>query len=342
MTTDGGKTDLFRLRNPNGMEVCITNYGARVVSLLAPDREGRLEDVVCGFDKIADYVRQSQNYGATVGRYLGRILNAHLLIDGETYRLQANHPDGHTAHGGSPNFGARLWTVRKYSDSSLTLSYLSPDGENGFPGNLAVSVTYTLTSDNELDIQYEATTDKPTVINLSHHSFFNISGRLDGSIEDQVLQVNASYFTPYDRKKCVTGEKWPVHDTPFDFRLPRSIGERINEPYAQLKITNGYDHAFVLDTQGSDARLAASVCDTSSGRIMEVYTTEPGLHIYTGNGLKGTMKGKRGIAYPFRGAVCFETCHFQDSPNKLQFPSTALYPGEVYRSRTIYKFRTAK
>lgn len=335
---EGEKTYLYQLTNRNGMEACITNYGARVVSLMVPDRNGKLEDVVCGFSNIHDYTAQAQNYGATVGRYIGRILNARYAQDGQTYHLQANHILGHTAHGGDPNFGARTWEVVSTSPSSITLRYLSPDGENGFPGNLDVKVTYTLTEDNALDIRYEATTDKPTVINLCNHSFFNISGNLNQSVEDQTLWVDADYFSAYDRNKCVTGELWPVAPTPLDFREPRRLADRINADYGQLNVVNGYDHAWALNHPGDDTRPAAWIYDKASGRKMEIYTTEPAIHIYSGNGLKGKVKGKNGICYPFRAAICFETCHFQDSPNNPQFPSTALYPEDTFRSHTAYRF----
>lgn len=335
---EGKKTNLYRIANKNGMEACITNYGARIVSLMVPDKNGRLQDVVCGFPTIGEYTSQSQNYGAIVGRYIGRILGARYTLDGTEYQLQANHSLGHTAHGGNPNFGARMWKVKHTTPSSITLNYVSPDGENGFPGNLDITLTYTITDDNALDLQFEAVTDKPTVLNLCNHSFFNISGNLNKSVEDQIMWVDGDYFTPYDKNKCVTGEMWPVESTPLNFKTPHSIGEHINDNYGQLKVTNGYDHAWVLNHPGDDSKPAMWVYDKESGRKMEVYTTEPGIHIYTGNGLKGKVKGKDGIYYPFRAAVCFETCHFQDSPNNPQFPSTALHPGETFKSHTMFKF----
>ena len=219
---NGEKTALYKISNKNGLEACITNYGARVVSLMVPDRNGKLEDIVCGFPDINGYLSQPQNYGATVGRYIGRILHARYVLDGKEYCLQANHTDGHTAHGGDPNFGARIWKVQQVTPSSVTLTYLSPDGENGFPGNLKVKLTYTVTEANALDIRYEATTDKPTVINLCNHSFFNLSGNLNSSVENQIMWVDADYFTPYDKKKCVTGELWPVKSTPLDFTQPHA------------------------------------------------------------------------------------------------------------------------
>lgn len=336
---NGQRTDLYTLANIHGMEVCITNYGARVVSILAPDRSGRMEDVVCGFPTIDGYTGQRQNFGATVGRYIGRILNARFTLDGVEHRLIPNNgKSGHISHGGNPGFADRVWKVEHVGPSAVTLSYLSPDGENGFPGNLKVTLTYRLTDDNALDLTYEAVTDAPTVLNLSHHSFFNISGNFLQRVESQQLWVDADRFTPYDDKKCVTGEYLSVADTPMDFRIPYAIGERIGEDYAQLKVVNGYDHTWELNTKGDDSRPAAWVYDEASGRKMEIFTTEPGMQIYTGNGLRGNMTGKEGVAYPFRSAVCFETMHFQDSPNRPRFPSTVLRPGEVFRSHTAYRF----
>lgn len=336
---NGQRTDLYTLANTHGMEVCITSYGARVVSLLAPDRNGKMEDVVCGFPTIDGYTGQRQNFGATVGRYIGRILNARFTLDGVEYRLIPNNgKSGHISHGGNPGFADRVWKVEHADASAVALSYLSPDGENGFPGNLKVTLTYRLTDDNALDLTYEAVTDAPTVLNLSHHSFFNISGNFLQRVESQQLWVDADRFTPYDDKKCVTGEYLSVADTPMDFRVPYAIGERIGEDDAQLKVVNGYDHTWELNTKGDDSRPAAWVYDEASGRKMEIFTTEPGMQIYTGNGLRGNMTGKEGVAYPFRSAVCFETMHFQDSPNRPQFPSTALRPGEVFRSHTVYRF----
>lgn len=336
---NGQRTDLYTLANIHGMEVCITNYGARVVSILAPDRSGRMEDVVCGFPTIDGYTGQRQNFGATVGRYIGRILNARFTLDGVEHRLIPNNgKSGHISHGGNPGFADQVWKVEHADPSAITLSYLSPDGENGFPGNLKVTLTYRLTDDNALDLTYEAVTDAPTVLNLSHHSFFNISGNFLQRVESQQLWVDADRFTPYDDKKCVTGEYLSVADTPMDFRIPYAIGERIGEDYAQLKVVNGYDHTWELNTKGDDSRPAAWVYDEASGRKMEIFTTEPGMQIYTGNGLRGNMTGKEGVAYPFRSAVCFETMHFQDSPNRPQFPSTVLRPGEVFRSHTAYRF----
>lgn len=338
---DGQLTNLFVLTNKNGMEVCITNYGGRVVSLMVPDRDGKLEDIVCGYPTIADYLAKKQNFGATVGRYIGRILNATFTLDSITYQLTPNSGI-HCAHGGDPGFASRIWQAEQLDEQALKLSLLSPDGDNGFPGQLDVHVIYQLTDDNELDIRYEAETDKPTVINLSHHSFFNISGDFNTTVEDQLLYVNADSYTPYDSLKCVTGEILPVAGTPFDFTTPHLIGERIDDDLMQLTAMKGYDHNWVLNTRGDDTQLAARLTDSKSGRTMEVYTNEPGLQVYTANGLRGAMTGKKGIAYQKRSSICLETQHFADSPNKPQFPSTVLRPGEKYESHCVYRFGIAR
>lgn len=334
---NGQLTNLFVLKNRYGMEVCITNYGARVVSVMVPDRDGKMEDVVCGFPNIEEYMNIKQNFGATIGRYIGRILNARFILNGHTYHLLAN-TGKHCAHGGDPGFAARIWQAEKLDENSLKLTYFSPDGENGFPGNLIVRVFYTITDANELDIRYEATTDKPTVVNLSNHSFFNLSGNFSTTVEDQYLMINADDYTPYDSAKCVTGEILSVKNTPLDFRIPSRIGARIDEDWMQLNITHGYDHNWVLNAKGDNSKLAASLMDEKSGRTLEVYTTEPGLQIYTANGLKGNIVGKKEVAYKKRCAICLETQHFADSPNKPQFPSTTLLPGDTYRSHTVYRF----
>ena len=330
-------TNLYILRNKAGMEVCITNYGARVVSVMVPDRNGKMEDVVCGFSDIARYIEKKQNFGATIGRYIGRIINATFTLDSLTFHLAAN-TGKHCAHGGEPGFASRIWQAEKLDDNSLKLSYFSPDGENGFPGDLTVEVYFSVTDKNELDIRYEATTDKPTVLNLSNHSFFNLSGDFTTTVEDQFLMLNADAYTPYDSTKCVTGEILPVADTPFDFTTPHRIGARINEDCLQLNITKGYDHNWVLNTKGDETKLAARLVDEKSGRTLEVYTNEPGLQVYTANGLKGDLIGKNEMAYGKRCSVCLETQHFADSPNIPQFPSTVLRPGEKYFSHCVYRF----
>lgn len=338
---NGQLTNLFVLKNKHGMEVCITNYGGRVVSLMVPDRNGKFEDVVCGYPTIADYLAKKQNFGATVGRYIGRILNATFTLDSISYQLTANSGI-HCAHGGDPGFASMIWQAEQLDEQALKLTLLSPDGDNGFPGQLDVRVIFQVTDNNELDIRYEAETDKPTVVNLSHHSFFNISGDFNTTVEDQLLSINADSYTPYDSLKCVTGEIVPVAGTPFDFTTPHLIGERIDEDIMQLTAMKGYDHNWVLNTGGDDTRLAARLTDEKSGRTLEVYTSEPGLQVYTANGLRGAMIGKKGIAYQKRSAICLETQHFADSPNKPQFPSTVLRPGEMFESRCIYRFGIAE
>lgn len=336
---DGQLTNLFVLKNKNGMEACITNYGGRLVSLMVPDRNGKLEDIVCGYPTIADYLAKKQNFGATIGRYIGRIHNSTFTLDSITYRLTPN-TGPHCAHGGPQGFASKIWQAEQLDINALKLTLLSPDGECGFPGQVEVHMVYRLTDDNALDIHYEAETDKPTVLNLSHHSFFNLSADFTTSVEDQLLFINADAYTPYDSLKCVTGEILPVAGTPFDFTTPHLIGERIDTDIMQLKAMKGYDHNWVLNTEGDDTKLAARLTDPKSGRSLEVYTDEPGLQVYTANGLRGAMVGKRGIAYPKRSAVCLETQHFADSPNQPQFPSTVLRPGEKYTSHCVYRFGT--
>ena len=336
-TIDSVENSLHVITNQNGMEACIINYGARLVSLMAPDRDGNLGDVVCGFSDINGYTENSQNFGATVGRYIGRILGGKYVLDGDTVSLQTGS-NGHCAHGGNPNFGARMWETVSQTGNSVTLRYVSPDGENGFPGNLTVDVTYTLTDEDALKIDYEAETDKPTVLNLTNHSFFNVSGNPTTSVESQTMFVRADSITAYDDNKCVTGEYLSVTNSPFDFRTPKKIGESIDADDPQLKATKGYDHCWTTGFSDIQGEPAAWIYDEVSGRKMEVYTTEPGIHIYTANGLKGNLLGKDSILYEKRTSVCFETCHFQNSPNYEHFPSTVLRPGEKYVSSTVYKF----
>lgn len=329
---DGKHTGLFTITNQQGMEACITNYGARLVSLMWQGR-----DCVTGFDNVGDYRRFRQNYGATVGRYVGRIKGARFMLDGREHRLQENGK-GVTSHGGYPGFADHIWTVTSQTDSTLTLQYVSADGENGFPGTLTVSLTYRLSSRNGLEIDYEATTDKPTVLNLTNHSFFNISGQMDREITSQELWVNSDSIATFDQQKNLNGRMMSVENTPFDFRTATLIGARIDDDHEQLKVTRGYDHSFILRNAGNDQQPAAIVTDQDSRTRMTVYTTEPVLHIYTGNGLKGNTRGKQGISYPRRSAICLEAMHLADSPNQPHFPSTVLRPGETFRSHTAYVF----
>ncbi len=331
---DGKPTGLYVLRNHRGMEVCVTNYGARVVSLVYQGT-----DCVTGFDNVGDYRRYKQNYGATVGRYVGRIKGARFMLDGVEHRLQENGR-GVTSHGGYPGFADRVWTVTEQTDSMVRLRYVSADGENGFPGELTVTLTYTVSSHNGLEVDYEATTTKPTVLNLTNHSFFNIGGRFGQEIADEMLWVNSDSIATFDSQKNLDGRMMPVKDSPFDFRKARRIGERIDDDDPQLTVTGGYDHSFVLRTKGNVREAAAIVTDTERRVQMTVYTTEPVLHIYTGNGLKGNTRGKQGVCYPRRSALCLEAMHLADSPNQPSFPSTVLRPGDTFRSHTAYVFST--
>lgn len=338
-TIDGKKTALYILKNSNGMEACVTNYGARLVSLMVPNWNGRLEDVVLGYDNVMDYHTKGQNFGSTVGRYAGRIIGPRFSIDGKEYILQ-DDGKGHISHGGKPGFQDRVWQVLSTDAQKVVMQYVSPDGENGFPGELTVTLTYTLTDKNALDVDFTATTTKPTVLNLTNHSFFNISGDLSRTVLTQNLWIDSNRIVEYDNGKNVTGELISVRNTPFDFTKPHQIGKRIDNDDEQLKVTGGYDHTFMLRHPGEMRKPAAIVYDAQSGRTLTVYTTEPAIHVYTGNGLKGNQTGKGGTTYPRRSAICLETMHPADSPNKPQFPSTLLRPGKQYHSKTVFMFST--
>jgi Galactose mutarotase and related enzymes len=336
---DGKKNDLYVLTNKNGMEVCMTNYGARIVSVCVPDRDGKFGDVVLGFDSIGDYLNSSNNFGAFIGRYGNRINKGKFSIDGVRYQLQTNN-FGHTLHGGPKGFDTQMFSIRQIDDHTLEASYTSADGEMGFPGTLKVKATYTLTDDNAIDIRYEATTDKPTIVNLTNHSYFNLSGNPEKDILNQLLCINADGYTPIDSTFMTTGEIAPVCCTPMDFRKPTRIGERINNTtnFVQLKNGKGYDHNWVLNTGRNDSLVSCLLMDPESGRTLQVYTNEPGVQIYTGNFLDGTQKGKKGIVYKKRTAICLEAQHYPDSPNKPAWPSVVLRPGQKYTSHCIYKF----
>ncbi|MFA6751494.1 MAG: aldose epimerase family protein [Fermentimonas sp.] len=335
---EGDSTDLYVLTNANGVEVTITNYGGRIVSVMVPDREGNLKDVVLGFDNISDYMSNDNNLGATIGRYGNRIANGKITVDGVEYQLPQNN-FGHTLHGGPEGYHKRLFNAKQSDNQTLVLTYLSKDGEAGFPGNLDVKVTMILTDDNAIDIQYEAETDKETVVNLTNHSYFNLSGDANNTILDEILTINADQFTPVDESFMTTGEILPVEGTPMDFRNPTLIGERIdNYEFEQLKFGDGYDHNWVLNTAGDISKVAATVYSPQTGILLEVYTTEPGLQVYSGNFLDGSFIGKNGAVYNKRNAICLETQKYPDSPNKTDWPSPFLKPGEKYTSRCIYKF----
>lgn len=335
---NGKQTQLFTITNANGMEVCITNFGGRVVSIMAPDRNGEFQDVVLGFDSVADYVNKPSDFGASIGRYANRINKGRIVIDGDSIQLPVNNY-GHCLHGGPQGWQYQVYDGEKVNDSTIVMKMHSPDGDANFPGNLDAVVTYTLKSDNSLDIAYEATTDKKTVVNMTNHTYFNLSGDPSQPATDHILYVNADNYTPVDSTFMTTGEIVPVLETPMDFRAPKAIGQDIDKKdFDQIKNGNGYDHNWVLNTKGDMKRMAAKLTSPKSGISVEVYTDEPGIQVYSGNFLDGTLSGKKGIKYNQRASVCLETQHFPDSPNKPEWPSTILEPGQTYRSHCVYKF----
>jgi aldose 1-epimerase len=338
-TADGASVDIYTLKNAAGMEVRVITYGGRLVSLKAPGRDGKFADVVLGFDSLEGYLGEHPYFGALVGRYGNRIAKGRFKLDGKEYKLAINN-GVNSLHGGLKGFDKVLWVGREVpgGDPSLELTYLSKDGEEGYPGNLTQKVTYTLTAANELKIDYAATTDKDTVVNVTNHSYFNLAGQGQGDILGHVLQLNAAKFTPVDAGLIPTGELKSVEGTPFDFRQPTVIGARINAEDEQVKRGGGYDHNFIVDGAPGTLRLAARVSEPTSGRVLEVSTTQPGVQFYTGNFLDGTVKGKGGVAYAKRSGFCLETQHFPDSPNHPDFPTTTLKPGEEYKSTTVFKF----
>jgi len=337
---NGKQVNLYTLKSSKGIVCQITNYGGRVVSLWVADKQGNYDDIVLGYETIDDYLKSNEIYfGALIGRYGNRIARGQFSIDDSIYTLATNNSINHL-HGGKKGFNNEVWDANQISDSEIELTYLSIDGEEGYPGNLKVKVIYSLTNNNELKITYSATTDKTTPVNLTHHSFFNLHGAGKGSINDHLLQINASNYTSIDKGLIPTGKILSVKSTPFDFTKPISIGKRVNADHEQIKFGLGYDHNFVLD--GTGLRVAAKVMDPKSGRIMEVTTNEPGLQFYGGNFLNGKDIGKMNLPYEYRSAFCLETQHFPDSPNQPNFPSTMLYPDEIYQSICIYKFSIAK
>ena len=339
-TEDGREVELFTLTNRNGVEARIMTFGATVVSLKVPDRRGRLDDVVLGFDRLEDYLKDTHYIGPVVGRYANRIARGRFTLNGVEYKLAVNNGENHL-HGGIRGFDKVVWTARPLAarnGSALELTYLSRDGEEGYPGNLTTRVVYTLTDANELRIDYSATTDKDTVVNLTSHGYFNLAGHGNGDILNHRLMINANRFTPTDAGSIPTGELRPVRGTPFDFLRPTLIGARIEQPDEQLKFGNGYDHNFVLNGRAGTLRLAARVSEPTTGRVMEVWTTEPGIQFYTGNFLEGTAPGKGGKSYGRRSAFCLETQHFPDSPNQPRFPSTVLRRGARFRYTTVHRF----
>lgn len=346
ITVDSIQTQLYVMKNASGMEVTFTNIGARIVSVMVPDKEGKMTDVVLGFDSIGQYQNIPSDFGSAIGRYANRINQGQITIEGQTIQLPTNNY-GHCLHGGPKGWQYRIFSAKQIDPTTIEFSLFSPDGEMNFPGNVKAKVIYRLTDDNAIDIQYEATTDAETVINMTNHSYFNLNGDPSQPITDNILYLNADKFTPVDSTFMTTGEIASVFETPMDFTEPTAIGARIDDDNQQLKNGHGYDHNWVLNTNGDVNTLAASVTSPVTGIVLEVYTDQPGIQIYTGNFLDGTVTGKKGITYPRRSAICLETQVYPDSPNKFiqgveGWPSGYLDLGEVYHHHTIFKFSVAK
>jgi aldose 1-epimerase len=335
-TRTGEPIDLYTLRSKSGLEVRVINYGATVQSIRCADSAGNIGDVVLGFDLLDGYLGDHPYFGAIVGRYGNRIAKGRFTLDGKQYTLARNNGENHL-HGGVAGFNRKTWSARE-ADGGIEFTYVSKDGEEGYPGTLRTTVRYTVTDANELRIDYTATTDKKTVLNLTNHSYFNLAGEGSGDILGHQITINADRFTPVDEGLIPTGELKPVAGTPFDFRQAHEIGERINANDEQIRYGKGYDHNFVLNGAMSSLHPAARVTERRSGRVLEVLTTQPGVQFYTGNFLDGTVRGKGGKSYQHRTGFCLETQHFPDSPNKPAFPTTALSPGETMRSTTVYRF----
>lgn len=338
---NGKRTDLFVLKNGNGMEVCITNFGGRIVSVMVPDKEGVMRDVVLGFDSIQDYMKYPTDFGATIGRYANRINRGKITVDGVEYQLPCNNY-GHCLHGGPKGFQYQVFDARRLSDRELELTYLSKDGEEGFPGELACKVVFSLTEDNAIDIRYSAETDRTTVINMTNHSYFNLDGDPSRSNAGYLLTIDADAYTPVDSTFITIGEIAAVEGTDMDFRTPTPIGARIDNDSEQLRNGKGYDHNWVLNTKGDVTRPCATLESPVTGIVLEVYTNEPGIQVYAGNFLDGTLTGKKGIVYGRRASVCLETQKYPDTPNKPEWPSALLKPGEKYESRCIFRFSVKK
>lgn len=335
---DGKKVELFTLKNSNGVVTQITNFGGRVVNLWVPDKDGNFEDIVTGYETLDGYLNSSEIYfGALIGRYGNRIAKGQFILNDTVYSLVQNNEKNHL-HGGIKGFNDVVWDARQTDGQTLVLAYTSPHMEEGYPGNLDVKVQYRLTDENELKIEYWANTDRPTPVNLTHHSFFNLKGDGNGNINDHILQINADFYTPVDEGLIPTGIIAPVEGTPMDFRAPTAIGERLDDDFEQLKYGLGYDHNWVLFPSENELTFAARVVEPVSGRTLEVYTNEPGLQFYGGNFLDGSNTGKNDKVYEHRTSFCLETQHFPDSPNQPDFPSTILEPGEEYYSVCVYKF----
>jgi len=336
--------DLYTLTNANGVKVSVTNFGGIVTKIIIPDKNGNFGDIVLGYDSVEGYVEDSSFLGALIGRYGNRIAKGKFTLNGETYQLATNNDPNHL-HGGVLGFDKVVWDIKSFekeNESGLILEYQADDGEEGYPGNLRVTVVYTLTDNDELKIDYLAMTDKSTVCNLTNHSYFNLKDAGASSILDHELQIMADRFTPVDETLIPTGELQTVEGTPFDFRTPVKIGKSINSDDEQIKRGLGYDHNFVLSDEMKELRQVAKVSEATTGRILEVYTEEPGIQFYSGNFLNGSITGKNKTVYNYRTGFCLETQHFPDSPNWPEFPSTILNPGEIYQTSTIYKFSVMK
>ena len=338
---NNAKTGLYTLKNKSGMEVCITNFGGRIVSIMVPDKNGNMQDVVLGFDSIADYVNIPSDFGASIGRYANRINQGRIVLDGETIQLPQNN-FGHCLHGGPKGWQYQVYEANPIDETTLELTRISPDGDSNFPGNVTAKVLFKLTDDNAIDIKYSATTDKKTVINMTNHSYFNLDGDAARN-EAHLLTIDADYYTPVDSTFMTTGEIAPVEGTPMDFRTPTPVGARINDyDFVQLKNGNGYDHNWVLNTKGDITRKCATLESPLTGIVLDVYTNEPGIQVYAGNFLDGSLTGKKGITYNQRASVCLETQKYPDTPNKPEWPSAVLRPGEKYMSQCIFKFSVDK
>ena len=341
---DGRIAELYTLTNANGLKATLTDYGAILVSMEVPDRDGKLADVTLGYDTLEGWLSNTSYFGSTVGRYGNRIAKGKITLDGTTYTLAANNGENHL-HGGIKGFDKVLWdakSLKRPGAVGVEFTRTSPDGEEGYPGELTATVTYLLTDENELRIEFKATTDKPTIVNLVHHSYWNLTGDPNKTILDHELMLAADHFLPVDEGLIPTGELRPVKGTPFDFTQPTKIGARVSADDEQLKRGNGYDHCWVLREQTGKVALAATLYDPSTGRAMDVLTDQPGIQFYGGNFLDGSVTGKGGIKYQFRTALCLETQHYPDSPNKPDFPSVVLRPGETYRHTMIHRFYTRK
>jgi aldose 1-epimerase len=342
-TVDGQSVELFTFTREGAATVAITNLGGHIVSILAPDRRGRATDVTLGYRDFAGYLADTAYFGCIVGRYANRIAKGRFTLDGKSYTLAVNNGPN-SLHGGPTGFQTRVWTPKVVTGpdgDALELTYVSKDGEEGYPGTLTAKVVYSLRKDGGLVLDYTATTDAPTVVNLTNHAYFNLAGEGEGTILGHEIQIEADAFTPVDATLIPTGKLEPVEGTPFDFRKPVAIGSRIDAPDEQLKAGGGYDHDFVLRGKTGELRLAARVREPRSGRVLEVFTTEPGVQFYSGNFLDGTVVGKSGKPYVRRGALCLEAQHFPDSPNQPSFPSVVLRPGETYRQTTVYRVTVA-